>query len=164
MTEKDLKTTLAWVLESGIAKEPKEPIEVPHDGVIEHVAKCPECDKPVRPNRNWTVEGKMAYLPVSFCSRCGTPIDWTGVLSEDELGETDRISKKPKNVIIKHPGGIPTYYGDCPNCDQQSKSMIIDKYLAQRKLKYQIVSFCPRCGQALDWTGIISREELEELQ
>ncbi len=73
-------------------------------------------------------------------------------------------AKKPKNVIIKYPGDMSTYYGDCPSCGRQSKSMIIDKYLAQGKLKYQIISFCPRCGQALDWTGIISKEELEEVE
>ena len=38
-------------------------------------------------------------------------------------------AKKPKNVIIKYPGDMSTYYGDCPSCGRQSKSMIIDKYL-----------------------------------
>ena len=91
MRDDDLKTVLAWVLEADITVEPKHPftVTVPHDETLAHVAKCPECDKQIRPNRDWTVEGKAAYLPVSFCSRCGTPIDWTGVLSEDELGEID---------------------------------------------------------------------------
>lgn len=74
-----------------------------------------------------------------------------------------KVATKPKNALVKYPGDMPTYYGDCPNCGLQSKSMIIDKYLAQGKLKYQGISFCPRCGQALDWTGIISREESEEM-
>lgn len=71
-------------------------------------------------------------------------------------------AKKPKNVIIKYPGDMPTYYGDCPLCGWQCKAMSIDKYLAQGKLVYPRISFCPRCGTPIDWTGIISKEELEE--
>lgn len=81
MTEKDLKTTLAWVLESGIAKEPKEPIE--STWLPRFVADCPECDKQVEPNKKLTVDDKVVYLPVSFCPRCGTPIDWTEVISQE---------------------------------------------------------------------------------
>lgn len=72
-------------------------------------------------------------------------------------------AEKPKNVIIKYPGGMPTYYGDCPSCGQQSKSMIVTSN-TQRRVKYQVISFCPRCGAAMDWTEIIGNKELGGLQ
>ena len=72
-------------------------------------------------------------------------------------------AKKPKNVIIKYPGGIPTYYGDCPLCGLQCKALPIDKYLAQGKTVYQSMSFCLRCGTPIDWTEVISEDELGEL-
>ncbi len=87
MRDEDLKTVLAWALESDIAEEPRYPLKVPHDKVIKHVAECPECYRKIEPNQDWTVYDRVAYLPISFCSRCGTPIDWTGALGEDELGE-----------------------------------------------------------------------------
>lgn len=66
-------------------------------------------------------------------------------------------AKKPKNIIIKYPGDIPTYYGDCPLCGWQCKALLIDKYLAKGKTVYQNISFCPRCGTSIDWTGIIGK-------
>jgi len=85
MTEKDLKTTLAWVLESGIAKAPKDPIK--SKILPRFVADCPECNKPVKAYLDFSVDDKWIYLPVSFCPRCGTPIDWTEVISKEELAE-----------------------------------------------------------------------------
>lgn len=69
-------------------------------------------------------------------------------------------AKKPKNVIIKYPGDIPTYYADCPLCGLQCKALSIDKYLARGKTVYHSISFCPRCGTPIDWTGVISEDEL----
>lgn len=93
MSDEDLKAMLYLALEADITEEPKHPFTttVPHDDMLVHVAKCPECDKKIRPNCDWMVDDKIAYLPVSFCPRCGTPIDWTGVLSEDELGELEEV-------------------------------------------------------------------------
>lgn len=84
MRDEKLKTVLTWVLEAGIAEEPKCLFTIAHNEYREYVADCPECDKQVRPNRDWTFEGKAVYLPVSFCPICGTPIDWRGALSEDD--------------------------------------------------------------------------------
>lgn len=85
MREKDLKTILAKVLESGIAKEPKDPIK--STWLPRYVADCPECNMPVKAYLDFPVDDKTVYLPVSFCPRCGTPIDWTGIISREELEE-----------------------------------------------------------------------------
>lgn len=74
-----------------------------------------------------------------------------------------KVATKPKNVLVKHPGGIPMYYGDCPNCGLQSKSIDIEP-ITQGKTAYQAVSFCPRCGTPIDWRGVIGREESEEVE
>lgn len=71
-----------------------------------------------------------------------------------------QLAKAPENAYKMYPGGIPTHSGSCPICGKQSNAL--SKYV-QDKTVYQGISFCPRCGQALDWTGIISMEELEEL-
>lgn len=71
-----------------------------------------------------------------------------------------QLTKAPENVVRTYPGDIPTYYGDCPDCGMQSKAIPIDK---QGKTVYQSISFCPRCSTAIDWTEVISKEELEEL-
>lgn len=91
MKDKELKTELAWALESITTVTPKQPFTVTHEGMLEHAAQCPDCDKQIKPNRDWTVEGKIVYLPVSFCPKCGIPIDWRGVLGEDELGELEGL-------------------------------------------------------------------------
>lgn len=74
-----------------------------------------------------------------------------------------KFATKPKNVLVKHPGGIPMYYGDCPNCGLQSKSIAIEP-ITQGKTAYQAMSFCPRCGTPIDWRGVIGREESEEVE
>lgn len=61
-------------------------------------------------------------------------------------------AKKPKNVIIKYPGDIPTYYGDCPLCGVQCKPLSIDKYLCvvcKMSKEYD----CKGCGyeEVEDW-------------
>lgn len=89
MRDEDLRAVLAMELELGTSEEPKHPVTIAHDEYREYVAYCPECDEQVRPNRDWAVEDKVVYLPVSFCPICGTPIDWTGVISEEELEDTD---------------------------------------------------------------------------
>lgn len=87
MRDEELKTILAWVLEADIAEEPKASFMSP----LKYIAKCPKCDMPITPNQDRTVDDKVVYLPVSFCPRCGTPIDWTGVISKDELGELEEV-------------------------------------------------------------------------
>lgn len=91
ISDEELKASLEWALESITTVKPKHPFTVTHEGMLEHVAKCPACDKQIRPNRDWTVEGRAAYLPVSFCPRCGISLDWRGVLGKDELGELEEV-------------------------------------------------------------------------
>lgn len=89
MRDEEVKNMLNWAKRLGLAKKPKHTFTVAHDNYREYVADCPECDKQIMPNRDWTVADEIAYLPVSFCPRCGTPIDWTGVLGKEELEEVE---------------------------------------------------------------------------
>ena len=70
------------------------------------------------------------------------------------------MMKKPKNVIVEYPikyaEYAPTYYGDCPSCGLQSK-LTIAVPITQKRIKYQVVSLCPCCGQSIDWTEIIGK-------
>lgn len=72
-----------------------------------------------------------------------------------------QVPMVPENAFKMYPRGILTYSGSCPTCGKPSNAL--SKYV-QDKPVYQGISFCQRCGQALDWTGIISREELEEVE
>lgn len=72
-----------------------------------------------------------------------------------------QVPMLPENAFKMYPGGIPTYAGSCPICGKPSNAL--SQYV-QDKTVYQGISFCQRCGQALDWTGIIGREESEEVE